>query len=45
MVNFNYNKKGVEKNKNTGITLISLVITIIILLILARNWYFNAKWR
>jgi len=37
MVNFKFDKKGVVKNKNSGITLISLVVTIIILLILARN--------
>jgi len=35
MVNFIFNKKGVVKNKNSGITLIALVITIIVLLILA----------
>lgn len=34
------NTKGQEK----GITLIALVITIIVLLILARNFDFNAKW-
>ena len=30
---------------SNGITLIALVITIIVLLILARNKYFNAFWR
>ena len=35
MVNFKFNKKGVVKNKNSGITLIALVITVIVLLILA----------
>jgi len=30
---------------SNGITLIALVITIIVLLILARNKYFNAIWR
>ena len=35
MVNFKFNKKGIVKNKNYGITLISLVVTIMILLILA----------
>jgi len=30
---------------NNGITLIALVITIIVLLILARNKYFNVIWR
>ena len=32
-------------NSTAGITLIALVITIIVLLILARNQYFNAIWR
>ena len=32
-----FKKKGIVKNKNSGITLISLVVTIIVLLILARN--------
>lgn len=35
MVNFKFNKKDVVKNKNSGITLIALVITVIVLLILA----------
>ena len=35
MVNLKFNKKGIVKNKNSGITLISLVVTIIVLLILA----------
>ena len=35
MVNLKFNEKGVVKNKNSGITLIALVITIIVLLILA----------
>ena len=35
MVNLKFNKKGVVQNKNSGITLIALVITIIVLLILA----------
>ena len=30
---------------SNGITLIALVITIIVLLILARNKYFNVIWR
>jgi len=30
-------KKGIVNNKNSGITLISLVVTIIVILILARN--------
>ena len=33
------------KNKNGGITLIALVITVIVLLILARNKYFYAYRR
>ena len=45
MVNFIFNRKNVVKNTNSGITLIALVITIIVLLILARNFYFNVKWR
>ena len=38
-------KRNVEKLKssNKGITLIALVITIIVLLILARNFDFDAK--
>ena len=35
MVNLKFNKKGIVKNKNSGITLIALVITVIVLLILA----------
>ena len=35
MINLKFNKKGVVKNKNSGITLIALVITVIVLLILA----------
>ena len=35
MINLKFDKKSVVKNKNYGITLISLIITIIILLILA----------
>ena len=38
------NKKTVKKS-NKGITLIALVVTIIVLLILARNKHINAKWR
>ena len=30
--------------RNTGITLIALVVTIIILIILARSKYFNTYW-
>ena len=39
-------KEGGEilKNNNKGITLIALVITVIVLLILARNKYFNVIW-
>jgi len=37
MINFKFNKKGTKKNKDSGITLIALVITVIVLLILARN--------
>ncbi|MCI8618275.1 MAG: hypothetical protein HFJ60_08625 [Clostridia bacterium] len=39
-------KKCIKRYKNNGITLIALVITIIILLILARNINikFNRKW-
>ena len=33
------------KNNNYGITLIALVITIIVLLILARNFDQHAIWR
>ena len=36
-----------RKNKNVqsaGITLIALVITVIVLLILARNFYINVIW-
>ncbi len=41
------NLKNQKKNyrKNTGITLIALVVTIIVLLILARNFNFNANWK
>jgi len=35
MLNLKFNKEGVVKNKDSGITLISLVVTIIVLLILA----------
>ncbi len=35
MINLKFNKKGFVKNNNSGITLIALVITIIVLLILA----------
>ncbi len=45
MVNFIFNRKNVVKNTNSGITLIALVITIIVLLILARNFYIYVKWR
>ena len=38
-----YIKESLKEIK--GITLIALVITIIVLLILARNKYFNIKWR
>lgn len=31
--------------RNKGITLIALVLTIIVLLILARNYYFGTYWR
>jgi len=31
--------------KNKGITLISLVVTVIVLLILARNKYRNGIWK
>ena len=43
MINFTFNKKNIVKNTNSGITLIALVITIIVLLILAQNFYFNVK--
>jgi hypothetical protein len=33
------------KDSKAGITLIAMVITIIVLLILARNFNSNAKWR
>ena len=39
----NHTKKALKASN--GITLIALVITIIVLLILARNFYFNAIWR
>ena len=45
MVNLKFNMKDVQKNTNSGITLISLVVTIIVLLILARHQYFDAVWR
>ena len=35
MINLKFNKKGVVKSKNSGITLIALVVTIIVLIILA----------
>ncbi len=35
--------RELSKREN-GITLIALVITIIVLLILARNFYSNASW-
>ena len=38
----NYVKKSLKANN--GITLIALVITIIVLLILARNFYIDAIW-
>ena len=34
MVNFKFNKNGVVKNKNSGVTLVALIVTIIIMLIL-----------
>jgi hypothetical protein len=34
-----------DKEKNTGVTLISLVVTIIVLLILARDFNLNAIGR
>jgi len=38
-------KKSRTKNdKSSGITLIALVITVIVLLILARNFYINVIW-
>lgn len=43
-----YIMKNIIKNSlkvSNGITLIALVITIIVLLILARNQYFNVIWR
>ena len=39
----NFRKKALKSSN--GITLIALVITIIVLLILARNIDFNAIWR
>ena len=36
-------KKGNVKNKDSGITLIALVITVIVLLILARHFHINVK--
>ena len=39
--------KIMQNRKNNGITLIALVVTIIVLLILARNKYkyaYRAKW-
>lgn len=38
-------KGGIIRDNNHAITLIALVITVIVLLILARNFYFNAIWR
>jgi len=40
-------KNCIKKSLKTssGITLIALVITIIVLLILSRNKYFNVIWR
>ena len=37
-------KFKIGKNDNKGITLIALVITIIVLLILARSKHSNANW-
>jgi len=37
-----YTKKSLKASN--GITLIALVITIIVLLILARNFYINVIW-
>ena len=34
-----------QKKSEAGITLIALIITIIVLLILARCKYFNGSWR
>ena len=39
----NFKEKSLKNNN--GITLIALVVTIIVLLILARNKYINVKWR
>ena len=39
MINLKFNKKGVVKNKNSGITLISLVVTIIVVLIFYDNLF------
>ena len=36
-------KGGIIRDNNHAITLIALVITVIVLLILARNFYFNVK--
>ena len=35
----------INKKEKKGITLIALVITIIVLLILARNFYINDCWK
>lgn len=41
----NKESENVIKNNDYGITLIALVITIIVLLILARHQHFDALWR
>ncbi len=39
------NKKEELRNNKNGITLISLVVTIVVLLILARCFYCYANWQ
>ena len=38
------NQKNRFSEDTKGITLIALVVTIVVLLILARSEYFNANW-
>ena len=40
-----FEKQRLKISKSAGITLISLVVTVIVLLILARNINNNAKWK
>ena len=40
-----FEKQRLKISKSAGITLIALVVTVIVLLILARNINSNVKWK